>query len=69
MKIYTSNAPLSQDLKDALSAEGARDDFLKFLNGRVAGDAKTFELHLGDKTIAIAAEPTGHGNRESWTPC
>ena len=61
MKTYTSTAPLSQDLKDALSEEGARNDFLKFLNARVGGDAKEFELQVGDKTIAVTAEPVGNG--------
>lgn len=57
MKIYTSTAPLSKDLKDALSSEGGRTDFLDFLNGRANGGTKKFELHTADKVIEVTAEP------------
>jgi hypothetical protein len=57
MKIYTSTAPLSKDLKDALSKEKGRDEFLEFLNGRAKGDTKAFQLHTASKVIEVTAEP------------
>jgi hypothetical protein len=69
MKIYTSTAPLSKELKDALkdAAEGGQDDFLEFLNGRIGvgdADSKKFSLRTASKVIEVTAEPVSDLHEE-----
>jgi hypothetical protein len=58
MKVYTSTAPLSDDLKAALSAKSGRDSLLQLINRRAAGlESESVELHSGDKVFELSVEP------------
>jgi hypothetical protein len=59
MKIFTSAAPISGDLKAALSKPRGREAMLAFMNARAAGtDAGTnLVLEIDGGTLELSVDP------------
>jgi hypothetical protein len=59
MKIFTSAAPISGDLKAALSQPRGREAMLAYMNARAAGtDAgANLVLQVNGRTLELSAQP------------
>ena len=63
MKFFTSAAPMSSDIKDALVTKNGRESFIDFLNSRAAGQDSHLQLQAGDgKVVELSTEPVSTGN-------